>query len=162
MTPMLRRLRGLRDTAGTNLLEAAIVTPLLLVLTFGLVDFASMFYVYLALEKGVSQATRFAVTGNTMADPDDPSSTLSREGAIRTAMANATPTINMDDVSFTFTHMSPGSASWAGGAGGPGDIGRVSVEYSWSPLTPILRPFLADGQMTVRVESAMKNESRFE
>ena len=43
-----------------------------------------------------------------------------------------------------------------------GDIGRVSVEYSWEPLTPILRPLLTDGEMTVRVESAMKNESRWE
>ena len=41
---MLKRLKGLRDCSGTNLLEAAIVTPLLLVLTFGIVDFASMFY----------------------------------------------------------------------------------------------------------------------
>ncbi len=158
----LKRLRTLRDCSGANLLEAAIVTPLLLVLTFGIVDFASMFYVYLALESGVSQATRFAVTGQTMDDPDNPGSTLSREGAIKAAMADATPTIDMADVSFTFTHMTPGATSWSGGAGGPGDIGRVSIEYSWRPLTPILRPLLANGEMTVHVESAMKNESRFE
>ena len=44
-------------------MEAAIITPLLLLLTFSIVDFAAIFYAYLALEHGVSQATRYAVTG---------------------------------------------------------------------------------------------------
>ena len=55
--PVLRRIS---DATGSTLLEAAIITPLLLLLTFSIVDFGSMFYVYLALENGVSQATRFA------------------------------------------------------------------------------------------------------
>lgn len=158
---MLKKLRSLRDCTGSNLLEAALVTPLLLILTFGIIDFAAMFYVYLALENGVSQATRFAITGNQMEDPDNPGSYLSREGAIKAAMKEATPTINVDDISFTFSHMAPGSSSWAGGAGGPGDIGRVSVEYTWTPLTPILGPLLTNGQMIVHAESAMKNESEW-
>ena len=58
-----RLLATLRDAGGATLMEAAIITPLLLLLTFSIVDFASMFYCYLALESGVSQATRFAVTG---------------------------------------------------------------------------------------------------
>ena len=45
------------------MLEAAIITPLLLLLTFSIVDFGALFYVYLALENGVSQATRYGVTG---------------------------------------------------------------------------------------------------
>ena len=158
----MKQLRILRDCSGSNLLEAALVTPLLLILTFGIIDFASMFYVYLALENGVSQATRFAITGNDMDDPDNPGTPLPREAAIRAAMQDKAPTINMDNVSFTFSHMTPGSSSWTGGAGGPGDIGRVSVAYTWRPLTPILRPLLTNGEMTVTVESAMKNESRWE
>ena len=61
-----------------NILETAIVTPLLLLLTFGVVDFGALFYGYLALENGVSQATRSAVTGNQTPDPDHPGSMLSR------------------------------------------------------------------------------------
>ena len=61
-----------RDTRGTNLLEAAIMTPLLVMLTFSIVDFGALFYVYLALENGVSQATRYGVTGNVMPDPSNP------------------------------------------------------------------------------------------
>ena len=35
---------GLRDTAGTSIVEAAIITPLLLLLTLSIVDFGALFY----------------------------------------------------------------------------------------------------------------------
>lgn len=158
---LYRMLRRFSDCSGTNLLESAIVTPLLLILTFGLVDFASLFYTYLTLENGVSQATRYAITGNQMNDPDT-GSPMSREASIKAAMRRAMPALPISDSAFNFSHMTPGSSSWSGGTGGPNDIGRVTIQYSWRPLTPILRPFLTNGEMTVTVESAMKNESRFE
>ena len=65
----IRNVRRLGDSKGANLVEAAIITPLLLLLTLAIVDFASMFYGYLALEHGVSQATRFAITGQTLSGP---------------------------------------------------------------------------------------------
>ncbi len=159
---MLKRLRTLRGCDGTNMIEAAIITPLVIVLTLGIIDFASMFYTYLALENGVSQATRFAITGNEKEDPDNPGTPLPREAAIMAALEEATPALDLSGVSISYSHMAPGSASWAGGSGGPGDIGKVSVSYTWTPLTPILGPLLTNGQLTVQVESAMKNESRWE
>jgi Flp pilus assembly protein TadG len=163
---MRRRLpalaRRLADTAGTNLVEAAIITPLLLLLTMAIVDLASMFYVYLALENGVSQASRYAVTGNVMPDPDDPGSTLSRTDSIKAAMRDATPSLTIEDGAFTFTHLSPGSGTWASGVGGPSDIDKVEVRYSWSLMTPLMRPFFPGGQVDFVVDSAMKNEARFE
>ena len=152
--------RQLADCTGSNLLEAAMITPLLLLITFSIVDFASLFYVYLALENGVSQATRYAITGNLMDDPGG--GQMSREGSIKAAMRQATPTLTIGDSAFTFTHMSPGGGAWLGGAGGPDDIGKVTVNYTWAPLTPVLRPFLTNGQMSVSVDSAMKNEARFQ
>lgn len=125
-----RMLRRLRDSKGNTLLEAAVVTPLLLLLTFGIVDFASLFYVYLALENGASQATRFAVTGNSMDDPNSPGSQLSREESIKLAMRQATPTLTITDANFTFTHLPQGGSSWVSGAGGPGDVGRVTIDYT--------------------------------
>ena len=49
-----RSIRRLGNDKGVNLIEAAIITPLLLLLTLGIVDFSAMFYAYLALEHGVS------------------------------------------------------------------------------------------------------------
>lgn len=145
----------LADPSGTSLVEAALVTPLLLLLTFAMVDFASLFYVYLALENGVGQATRYGVTGNQVAG-------LSREDSIRTAMRNATPTLTIGDGAFAFSHLTPGDPTWRGGAGGPNDIDKVTVNYPWALMTPLVKPFFTGGQIVLTVESAMKNEARFQ
>jgi Flp pilus assembly protein TadG len=145
----------LRSTRGSTLIEAAIITPLLLLLTFSIVDFGALLYLYLTLESGVSQATRFAITNT--ATPG-----LTREQSIMAAMRTATPTITLPDSAFTFSFMPPGAASWTtGAAGGPGDIGRVTVNYNWNIMTPLIRPFFTGGQVNIRVESAMKNEARW-
>ncbi len=151
-----------RDSRGTNLLEAAIITPLLIMLTFAIVDFGALFYVYLALENGVSQASRYGVTGNLMDDPARPGTPLSRTDSIKTAMRQATPTLTLADSAFSFSHMSAGGGSWAGGTGGPGEIEKVTVDYTWDILTPIMRPFFTNGQIHFTVDSAMKNEARFQ
>ena len=150
-----RVFRRLKDSKGTSLVEAALITPLLLLLTFGICEFASLFYVYLALENGVSQAARFGVTGNV-------SPGLSREDSIRKAMRDATPTLTIEDGDFTFTHMAPGGASWLAGSGDPGDVSRVQVTHHWGVLTPVLREFFASNMVTIKVESAMLNEPRFD
>ena len=150
-----RRLGRLRSARGSTLIEAAIITPLLLLLTFSVVDFGALLYIYLTLESGVSQATRFAITNT--ATPG-----LTREQSIMAAMRTATPTITLPDSAFTFSFMPPGAATWTtGAAGGPGDIGRVTVNYNWNIMTPLIRPFFTGGQVNVRVESAMKNEARW-
>ena len=159
-TRLSRRLvRLLRDCAGTNMIEAAIITPLMLLLTFSVVDFASIFYCYLAVENGVSVGTRFAVTGNAMDDPANPGVKLDRMGSIKLAVRNATPTLTLPDAAFTFNHMSPGGSSWSGGVGGPGDLEKVTVDYTWNIMTPLLQPFFPGGVFHLSVASAMKNES---
>jgi hypothetical protein len=156
---MARRIvRRLRDARGTSLLEAAIITPLLLLLTFSIVDFGALFYVYLALENGVSQATRFAVTGNLLNNPLSPGTPLSRQESIKLAMRRATPTLTIADTAFSFSHMTTGGGSWIGGSGGPNELEKVSVTYTWRFFNPVLSAFFAGGQIVLNVDSAMKNE----
>lgn len=150
-----RLVRWWKDTAGANIVEAALITPLLLLLTFSIVDFASLFYAYMALENGVSQAARFGVTGNV-----DPGKT--HEESIMAAMRDATPTLTIADNQFTFTHLRPGQVAWEAGAGEPSDISRVTITYPWSLMTPLIRELFPNGQVVIRVESAMLNEPRFE
>jgi TadE-like protein len=154
----IRNVRRLSDSKGANLVEAAIITPLLLLLTLAIVDFASMFYGYLALEHGVSQATRLAITGVTLTGP---SGAMNRQESIKYRMRESTPTLTIPDSAFTFSFMAPGASSWSGGVGGPGDIGRVTVNYNWQFMTPLVRPFFAGGQVNLRVTSTMKNEAVF-
>jgi hypothetical protein len=137
------------------MVEAAIITPLLLLITFSIVDFSSLFYVYLSLENGVSQATRYAVTGQAMSGPSGP---LDRVNTIMAAMRQATPTLTIRDTDFTFEHMPVGGSAFVGGVGGPDEIEKVTVSYRWQLLTPLLRPFFTNGEIQFQVSSMMKNE----
>jgi hypothetical protein len=159
-----RVISRLRDCKGANLIEAALILPLLLFLTISIADFGTLFYVHLAIENGVSQATRYAVTGNLVDDPLNPGSKLSREDSIKSIMRQSTPTLTIYDSDFTFTHCTPSGATcpWTGGSGGPGDIGKVEIGHSWKLLNPLLRPFFPPyGQITLTASSSMKNESLF-
>ena len=150
-----RRLsRRLKASDGTNVIEAAILTPLLLVVTFAIADFAVLLYVHLALANGVTNATRFGVPGNSMPG-------LSREASMMAAMRDNTPTLTLDDAAFSFSHMGAGGGAWVAGAGGPSDIEKLRVDYTYHLMTPFLRPLFPGGQVTFRVESAMKNEGLF-
>ena len=155
----IRNVRRLSDAKGANLVEAAIVTPLLLLLTLAIVDFSAMFYGYLALEHGVSQATRLAITGSTMLDGGG--AAMSRVDSIKYRMRQTTPTLTIPDAAFSFSFMAPGASSWSGGLGGPGDVGRVTVDYTWQFMTPLVRPFFTGGQVNLRVQSTMRNEAVF-
>ena len=155
-----RLFKRLRSSRGATLVEAAIITPLLLLITFSIVDFGALFYVYLALENGVSQATRYAVTGNAMNDPSG--NPMSRADTIKAAMRTATPNLNIPDGAFSFQHMPVGGTSFVSGVGGPNEVEKVTVDYTWTVLTPVLRPFFTNGQIRFVVESTMKNEGRFQ
>ena len=141
------------------MLEAAIITPLLLLLTFSIVDFGAIFYVYLALENGVSQATRYGVTGAVMDDPLNPGTPLSRAESVKTAMRQATPTLTIPDAAFTFSNRpSTAAGAWTAGPGGPNDIDKVTVRYTWNLFCPLLWAFFPGGQINLTVDSVMKNE----
>jgi hypothetical protein len=159
---MSRRIvKRLADAKGTTMIEAAFITPLFLLLTFSIVDFGGLFYAYLALENGVSLASRYGVTGRTLDDPAHPGTPLSHEETLKTAMRQGTPTLTIPDSAFSFAHRAPGGAAWVGGTGGPGELERVSVNYTWTFFTPIVGAFFPGGQVTLRVDSAMKNEGSF-
>ena len=148
LTP--RRVR--RWSRGAALAETGIILTLLIPITFAVMDFAGILYAFQAMQNGVSQATRYAVTGNH--GTDGSGAALSRDDSIRQAMRAATPGFEIADNAFTFYNLSQGTPD----TGGPKDIIRVTVAYDWQLLTPFLRPFFAGGYVTIRVASTMRNE----
>jgi Flp pilus assembly protein TadG len=141
---------------GQSLVETAIVLMLLMLLTFAIIDFSSLFYVFLALENGVSQATRYAVTGQLQAGTDPGTGNpYDRAGSIKKIMQDVTPTLDLNNATITFSNITKGTSD----AGGPGDIIRVNVSYDWNIITPLIRPFFSGGKITLRVSSTMKNET---
>ena len=147
---MARKTR--RSLRGSALVEVGIIILPLVTISFAVLDFAGILYTFLAMQNGVSQATRFAVTGNTVNDASGQA--MPRDQAIRQAMRAATPGFQIDDSAFTFDDVSKGTS----GTGDPNDIIRVTVTYDWQLLTPILQPFFPSGHVTVRVASTMRNE----
>ena len=148
LTP--RRVR--RWSRGAALAETGIIITLLIPITFAVMDFAGILYAFQAMQNGVSQATRYAVTGSSMTDAHG--AAMTREQSIRQAMRAVTPGFQLGDDAFTFYDVSTGGSD----SGGPNDIVRVTVVYNWQLFTPFLRPFFQSGYVTVRVASTMKNE----
>lgn len=59
----MSRLRDLwKDTAGASLVEATLILPILLVMTFGLMEFGHALWQYNAAEKATAEAARFVAT----------------------------------------------------------------------------------------------------
>ena len=158
-----RALRRLRDSAaGNTMLEAALITPLLLLLTLSIIDFGAMFYVYLSLENGASLATRYGITGRTMDDPANPGTPLAREGSIMLAMRQNTPTLTIPDSAFAFSNMPAGSSTFVAGTGGPGSVEKLTVTYTWKFFNPVFWTFFTNGEIVLTVDSTMKNEAKFQ
>ena len=125
---------------------------ILVPVTFTVLDFAGILYAFLAMQNGVTQATRFAITGNSATDSSG--TTLSRDQSIKQAMRTSTPGFRLDDDAFSFYNLTKSTS----GTGGPNDLIRVTVNYDWQLLTPFLRPFFPSGRVTVAVASTMRNE----
>jgi hypothetical protein len=157
-----RNVKRLGDAKGTALIEAALITPLFLLLTFSIADFGGLFYAYLALENGVSLASRYGVTGRAMDDPMNPGTPLGHEETLKAAMRQGTPTLTIPDSAFTFAHRSSGAGAWINGVGAPGELERISVDYTWRFFTPLVGVFFTNGEINLRVDSAMKNEGALE
>ena len=146
--------RFLEDERGANLIEAAVVSVPFFLITFSVAEFGTMMYVKGALQNGVSQATRYGVTGQVFPG-------MTREESLREAMRQATPTLSIADGAFSFSHIPDGGTTWVSGAGGPSAVERVTVTYSWPTMTPILKPFFG-AYTTFVAESLMKNEADLE
>jgi TadE-like protein len=132
------------------MVEAALALPLLLVVTFAIIEFSWGLFTHLALQNGVSEAARYGITGASMPG-------LTRTESIRAAMRSATPTLTINDADFQFSHLV--GNNWVAGVGAPGEIEKVTVTHVHEVL--VFRPLFSGGRLTMKAESAMKNEGRF-
>jgi hypothetical protein len=41
-------------------------------------------------------------------------------------------------------------------------VERVTITYTWTFFTPLVGKFFDDGKLTVKVDSVMKNEARWQ
>jgi Flp pilus assembly protein TadG len=130
---MLRRLR--RTDQGAELIEMALVTPILLLLVMGIVDFGFMFQRYVVLTNAAVEGARVAsMPGYTAADAQARVTAYASGGGIQGVV---TPVVT------------PVTLPGAGGATWPGMQVTVTHVYTMQYLAPLA--VLVGGSMAANV-----------
>ena len=160
------------NSYGQSLVEFALVGLVFFSLLFAVLDLGFMFYVNLTMQHAVREGTRYAVTGRSNLGTDRRSALIQliKNSSNGLYDKNLTPhdepgmqSYNNPSISVikpsnvTFTNYS--GTPTTGDPGKPDDVIVVRLTYTWSLITPILRPFFPGGKYTFTVKSTMKNES---
>jgi Flp pilus assembly protein TadG len=147
--PLLRRLRS---EHGSELIEFAIVLPILLLVFAGIVDFALLFQRYLTISNAAREGARIAVLpGYSQTDVQNRVTQYVREG---TGDSTASPTTTLTTVT-----INPGGA--VGTPGFPAAQVTVSLTYSYMVLGPVSGLFGGGSfsSIVLTVRSTMRVES---
>jgi Flp pilus assembly protein TadG len=120
MAAMIRRLR--QTETGAELIEMAIVTPLLLILLFGIAEFGFVFQRYVFLTNAAAEGARVAsLPGYVEADVKDRVAAYAAASNITGVSASSIPS----------AIAGPGGASW------PGSQVTVTYVYSYQFIGPL-------------------------
>lgn len=117
------------------IVEAGLAIPVIVVLVLGVLDFARVHHTRSRLQNAVSQATRFAITGNKLGDADNPGLYLTREDSILRLVKKISGFSDINAGSVEIFTVNP-DGSMRQGAGGPGDVVLVTVSYHVEVFTP--------------------------
>lgn len=141
-----------RNTSGQSLVEFAIVLPLLLLVFLGIFEFGRFYFTKLTLQHAVREATRFAIMGNVLADPEtgDP---MDRVNSIVRVILDNTKNLDVDLDGVTITPAD---------GGGPEDIVRVRVDFQYDLTVPLIQNIVPDGHVNFSFSTAMRNEAFYE
>jgi Flp pilus assembly protein TadG len=147
----------LASMTGQDVVEFALVMPLFLLLTCGVIDFGRLFYVQMNLQQALMEAGRFASTGNHLPDPKTPGQNLSRVNSIiAEAQQYAAGALMMGA---TISNVQVSSVyGGSGSAGGPGDTVTISLIANFKLLTPIIAQSFPSGAYTFTSSVTCKNE----
>ena len=141
-----------RWTLGVTAIETALIMPPFLLLCFGIIEVAMLYFVATALEGQVALASRQIRTG-AVQESGDP------VGEFQKLLCQGTTFIKCDDVimdvrnfgsfgQINYPDYFDSEGNPAGNEftpGGSGDIVLVRVAYKWEITTPFLNVYLGDG-----------------
>lgn len=131
-----------KKNKGQTLVEMALILPILVLLTFGLVDFGRLFHVYLVATEASREGARAAAVG----------STVTGVKAAVDKIAGQTSLTNKPTVTTNPTTLPPSNH---------GSSIQVTVAYKVTMLTPLIGEFVNDSGKdyhTVSCSSTMRYE----
>ena len=149
----------MRGQGGQSLAEFALVTPLLLILVFGIIDFGLGLRAYISLSSGVREGARYGAVGN-------PAGTFTSGGSGSCDGSTETDVVgkvcanlkgldldNVEDVNVTYPN---GQA--------PGESVVVAAEYDYHYITPIdnVVTFLSGGAIDDSLTLSATTDMRLE
>lgn len=143
----MKRLKLGTDRGGT-LVEMAVCLPIVILMMMGIFEFGRLYYTRVTVQHAVREAARFAVTGNTMDDPDsgDP---LTRAESIKRVIREQAQDL---DVDVDRILLDPADG------GGPGDVVRISAGFTYRVVAPGIQSLFPGGLYDFTVSTAMINE----
>lgn len=125
--------------------------PLALLLLAGIFEFGRHFYTRLTLRDAVAEAARFAVTGQTLIDPNT-GQPMARSTSIVQVIVDRAADLN---VNVAGIRLQPPNG------GGPGEIVTIEATYRYGfSMAPIAR-FFGNGFIDFTVSTAVMNEPSF-
>lgn len=147
-----------RWNLGVAAIEAALIMPPFLIMCFGVIEVALLYFVATALEGQVALASRQIRTG-AVQESGDP------VGEFQKLLCQGTTFIKCDDLIFDVRNFGsfgeinypdyfdennqPNGNEFL--PGGAGDIVLVRVAYKWEITTPFLNVYLGDGGGTTKL-----------
>jgi TadE-like protein len=146
---------------GASAVEFAIVAPLLFFLLFAIVDLCALFWVNLTMQYAVREGARYAITGRSDLDPTPVPGPAGRQRHFAVLEAIKASSMGLyDRVDARVNGVRHGDAQgWRKDMfGTSGQVFVLRLDCSWPLMTPILRPFFADGKYRFTVAATMRNE----
>ncbi len=142
---------------GSTVVEVALASVVLIVLIAGLIDFGRVGYTRSRLKYAVSQAARFATTGNTMDDPSNPGQKLSRHDSVITLIRSLSGLSDPARLTVSMQAVTPDGRTIPG-AGGPGDVVTVRATYRLQLVAPYLTAMFPGGEFDISAATTFRNE----
>jgi hypothetical protein len=146
-----------RATRGSVIVETAIGAVIALVLLVCALDVARLTYYRITLKHAVSEAARYAITGQTLPDPSNPAVQLSREDSILAIVRRYSIGVPFDGAEVDLSAVD-GAGNAVAGGGGPGDIVTVAITFHVGVIAPVFRNFFPDHQYTFTTATTFRNE----
>jgi len=145
--------RSRADVRGQSFVEFALVSLLLCLLMFVIIDFGRLFYVKATLESAMREAGRFTVTGRHLDNPANPGQTLSRVDSIIATAKKYAMGINISNI-----RISSPQGGAARPAGGPRETVTIKLDTNLLLITPFAARYFGPNGYSFSVSATFLNE----
>ena len=147
---------------GATVVEFALVSSIFFLLTLGIIEFGWYFFVQNTIHYATREGTRLALVGVQLNDEDG--NLMTREASIiRTIKNNASIAVNPNDLLISIYPVGAGYAEpseWQTmvNAGEGGAYMRVRTRYTFSFITPLVKPLFPGGVKVIQASTLFRNE----